>query len=175
MTCIIGLAENGKVYIGADSQAATNWNKRIVVQPKVFLNGPFVIGYTSSFRMGQLLQYQLAVDPQLSGEDDYHYMVAVVAEAIRDCFKTHGWAKVENNQEEGGSFLIGYRGKLYEVASDMSVLEYIDGFSAIGCGANYALAAMAALEDMPPVDRIRRALEIAVRFSNGVSEPFTIL
>lgn len=37
------------------------------------------------------------------------------------------------------------------------------------------LAAMAALEDMPPVDRIRRALEIVVRFSNGVSEPFTII
>lgn len=174
MTCVIGLVEDGKVYIGADSQAADGWNKRTVAQPKVFLNGPFVIGYTSSFRMGQLLQYQLEVKSQ-GDESDYAYMVKEVIEAVRDCLKSHGWAKVENNQEEGGGFLIGYRGKLYEVQSDMSVLEYIDGFGAVGSGTNYALAAMAALEDMPPVDRIRRALEIVVRFSNGVSEPFTIM
>lgn len=174
MTCIIGLIHDGRVYMGADSQASDGWAKQMVRHPKVFQTGQFLIGYTTSFRMGQLLQYQLEVKPQ-GDEDDYAYMVTSFVEAVRKVLKDYGYAKVENNQEQGGNFLIGYNGRLYELQSDMAVLDYMDSFSAVGCGRAYALGAMEALADMPPSIRIKQALAISALFSNGVDPPFEIL
>lgn len=174
MTCVIGLVQDGKIYMGADSQASDGWNKRTVARPKVFKTDRFLIGYTSSFRMGQLLQYQLEVQSQNS-ESDYIYMATTVVESVRHCLKKHGWSKVENNQEEIGSFLVGYNGGLYEIQPDLSILEHTDGFDAVGVGREYALGAMMALEEMPPKARICQALEIVAMFSNGVSAPFTVL
>ena len=69
MTCIIGLAENDRVYIGADSASAEGWTVRATGLSKVFRAGEFVIGYTDSFRMGQILEYHLEVrerEPKVS-------------------------------------------------------------------------------------------------------------
>lgn len=174
MTCIVGLVHEGKVYMGADSQAASSWDKRTVRHPKIFQTGPFLIGYTTSFRMGQLLQYRLEVKPQGS-EDDYAYMATSFVEAVREVLKDYGFAKVEHNQEEGGTFLIGYKGKLYGLQDDMAVLDYMDSYSAVGCGRAYALGVMEALSDKPPKFRVKQALAISALFSNGVSPPFDIL
>lgn len=173
MTCIIGLVENDTVYMGGDSASATSWDMRITKLPKVFGLKNFLIGYTSSFRMGQLLQYQLTV-PLQNGEDDMAYMVGTFIEEVRRLFKDNGYTKIENNQEEGGCFLVGYKRRLYVVHSDFQVNEHTDGFEAIGCGQDYALATMKALETLPPRDRITKALEIAAYFSNGVCAPFHI-
>ena len=60
MTCIVGMVDGqGTVYIGADSLAAGGYQKTIRKDAKVFTNGIAVMGYTSSFRMGQLLRYKL--------------------------------------------------------------------------------------------------------------------
>ena len=34
------------------------------IYKKVFHNGEFIMGFTDSFRMGQLLQYKLQIPPQ---------------------------------------------------------------------------------------------------------------
>lgn len=175
MTCVIGLEQGGDVYIGADSAAASGWEVRASRMPKVFRRGPFLIGYTSSFRMGQLLQYHLTVAPQ-DGEDDGAYMVCTFIEAVRECLKSHGYTKVENNQEEAGQFLVGYNGRLYFVDEDLQVNRFIDDFDAVGCGREYALGAMKALpETLGPEERIERSLEIAAHFSGGVCEPFKVM
>ena len=59
--------------------------------------------------------------------------------------------------------------------ADYSILRTADGFDAVGCGRSYALAAMKALSNLEPVERVRGALEIAAYFSNGVAGPFTVL
>jgi len=176
MTCIIGLVSKGKVYMGGDSAGAAGWTVRAVRSPKVFKVGPFIIGYTTSFRMGEILQYHLNVQPQ-DGESDHEYMVRQFAEAVRATLKDHGFAKVENNVEEGGTFLVGYHGHLYSVDDDFQMTEHSDGYDACGCGQEFALGAMMALEglELKPKERIRRALKIAAHFSGGVLPPFHIL
>lgn len=52
MTCIVGIVDNGKVYMGADSLGVGGLSKRVRKDPKLFRVGEFVFGYTSSFRMG---------------------------------------------------------------------------------------------------------------------------
>lgn len=175
MTCIVGIEDGEFVYMGGDSAGAAGYDLSIQVEPKVFQVGKFLIGYTSSFRMGQILQYNLSVKPQ-EQESDFAYMVSVVVEAVRDTLKQHGYSHVENNVEEGGVFLIGYNGRLYVIQDDFSVLHRSDRFNAVGCGASYALASMwehVAAQDNPE-HAITEALKCAEHFSCGVRGPFVV-
>ena len=147
---------------------------RAIRLPKVFRLDQFIIGYTTSFRMGQILQYHLAVSPQ-EEESDNRYMIVTFAEAVRACLKDYGFATVDNNLESGGTFLVGYRGHLYCMYSDYQISEAADGIGACGCGQAYALGAMKALAAIPPEARIQQSLEIAAYFSGAVIPPFHIL
>ena len=175
MTCIVGLAEDGVVYMGGDSAACAGWDIRQVKHPKVFKVGPFVVGYTDSFRMGQLLQYHLKIPARPLAEGTYQYMVKTFGDEARGMLKEHGYSRVEANQEEGGSFLVGYEGRLYLVTAEFAVLEYQGDFDAVGCGADFAKAVLAVTEGLPPEERVYKALETAARFSGGVVEPFHIV
>jgi ATP-dependent protease HslVU (ClpYQ) peptidase subunit len=180
MTCIIALESGGKVYMGGDSSSVSHdWMKvQPVLNPKVFQVGEMLIGYTSSFRMGQLLQYHLDLPARLSNEDDMTWLVTRFIPAVRECFRQHGFLWVSSEREAGGEFLIGYRGKIFRVDSDFQVSQPRESFASIGCGEQYALAAMAAYEETnqyEPVDRIEAALSIAEHFSPGVVGPYTII
>jgi len=174
MTCVIGLVEKARVYIGVDSAAVSGWTRRETSVRKVFRRGPFLVGYTTSFRMGQLLEHQLKVPKQASGAADMAYMVNQFIEAARKLLKERGFSKVEANNESGGQFLVGYRGRLYSIESDFQVGEMSEGFDAVGSGSEFALGAMKALERLPPGRRIRRSLEIAAHFNMGVCPPFYV-
>jgi len=176
MTCIIGVVEKGQTYIGGDSALSTSgtWEVRASKLPKVFRIGKFIIGFTGSPRLGQLLRYYLEIHPQ-GDETDEAYIVQTVIEAARKIFKEHGFAKVEDNVEEGGNFLLGYKGRLWWVDYAFSLCELTDSLDALGCGREYALGAMRALENLPPRERILKALEIAEHFSGALKRPFLVL
>lgn len=174
MTCIVGIAHEGKVYIGGDSMAAAQWDRNVSGLRKVFRVGEFLIGYTTSFRMGQILQYYLEVRPREEGEDDLRYMVVAFIEAVRTCLREKAYTSISNSQESGGTFLVGYRGRLYTVSDDFQVNLWTNGIAACGCGEPYALGAMLALPNLAPVDRVMKALEISAELSNGVTAPFYV-
>lgn len=175
MTCIVGMAHEGNVWIGADSAAGDGWAVRPTHVPKVFARGPFIIGYTVSFRMGQLLQFHLDVQPQDGESSDLEYIVKRFIAAVRDCLKEGGYTTIKDSKEEGGGFLVGYREHVYSVGDEFQVTESFDGFDACGCGGEFALGAMAALDQLEPEARVRRALGISAYFSGGVCGPFTVL
>lgn len=175
MTCIVGLEKDGAVYIGGDSAGVSGYDVTIHSEPKVFRNGPMLIGYTSSFRMGQLLEHVLQI-PDNDGLDDMRYLVSVFIPALRECLKSNGFAEIDKNAESGGTFLLGYNGKLYKVASDYQVSRSADGFDACGCGESYALGAMMdAQRRLPPRMAVEYALEISYYFSVGVRPPFCVV
>jgi ATP-dependent protease HslVU (ClpYQ) peptidase subunit len=174
MTCIVGLVDGDRVWMGGDSAGVSGLDVTVRADPKVFRNGPFLIGFTSSFRMGQLLNFRLRVPEQEPGTGVFGYMVMTFVEAVRDCLKEGGYAQRTNDAESGGSFLVGYRGRLFSIQSDYQVCEAIRGFHAIGCGADYALGALAASAHLGSEQRVRLALEVAETFSGGVRAPFRI-
>ncbi len=179
MTCIVGLETESGVIIGGDSSSSNGYITHSTRLEKVFtiesqpIGEEFLIGYTTSFRMGQLLQYKLKVDRREPREQSaLEYLSVVFVDAVRKCLKEGGYAKVENNQEEGGQFLIGYGGILYTVHSDFQVNSSMNGYFAIGAGAEYALGSMWSTKKMKPENRIKRALEAAGQFSNVVKPPY---
>ena len=68
MTCIVGLVHEGVVYIGGDSAGVAGLSLVVRADEKVLRNGDFLMGFTTSFRMGQLLRYKL--DPPRRHPDD---------------------------------------------------------------------------------------------------------
>jgi ATP-dependent protease HslVU (ClpYQ) peptidase subunit len=174
MTCVIGLVHGSRIYIGVDSSSVQGWTRRTSNLRKVFRKGPLLIGYTTSFRMGQLLEHQLQVPAQRPEQSDEAYMVTTFVEHVRTLLKERGFSKIESNAETGGQFLVGYRGRLHSIQTDFQVGEMSEGLDAIGSGAEYALGAMAAMPRLPPHKRIQRALQIAAHFNMGVCPPFIV-
>lgn len=175
MTCIVGFVEGSTVWIGGDSAGVAYLDLSVRSDEKVFRNGPMVFGFTTSFRMGQLLRYALTVpdhDPRVGVEK---WMATTFIDAVRECLKSHGYAKKQNEQEEGGEFLVGYRGRLFRVCSDYQVGIPADGFDAVGCGGSIACGALFATPNMVGRERAELALMAAERLSAGVRGPFTIL
>jgi len=180
MTCIVGLEDEGKVYIGGDSAGVdSGWNYMLREDKKVFRNGKMIFGFTSSFRMGQLLQYKLKIPrPKKTDTDDFGYLCTTFMDALIKCFKDSGYAHVNNSKVSGGTFLLGYKGKLYQVQSDYQVSRVLKPFDACGCGEPYALGAMEVLyldKKISPEEKILKALEVAETFSAGVRGPFNVV
>lgn len=175
MTAIVGLVHDDTVYIGGDSAGVSGLQLTVRADTKVFRNGPYLFGFTTSFRMGQLIHHALT-PPAPKGRLE-RFMSTTFIDAIRDCLKQGGWARKENEREEGGTFLVGVQGRLFVVYDDYQVGQAADGYAAVGCGDQIALGALYATAGlgMPPRKRVRLALAAAERFSAGVRAPFICL
>jgi hypothetical protein len=175
MTCIAGLVDNGVVYIGGDSAGVGGSLLSVRTDQKVFQNGEFIFGFTTSFRMGQLLRYSLNPPKNYENIDINKFMVTKFIESIRKCLKEGGYACKNNEIESGGTFLVGYKGRLFKIDSDYQVGEELIGFDACGCGEDIALGSLYSTQGQPPKERILKALEAAERFSAGVRRPFNVV
>jgi ATP-dependent protease HslVU (ClpYQ) peptidase subunit len=172
MTCIVAIVENGEVHIGGDSAGVGGYSITVRADRKVFRNGPFVMGFTTSFRMGQLLAHSLKAPRRHPEDDVYAFMVTDFINAVRTCLKDGGYASKENETEAGGTFLVGYAGRLFTIYDDYQVGESVDGYVAVGCGQDLALGSLHSTVGQAPADRVRIALEAAEHFSAGVCGPF---
>jgi hypothetical protein len=191
MTCIVGAIdyENNRVIIGGDAAAVSGLNVKSVRQPKVFKKGDFIFGCTTSFRMMQLIQYQMTTFENIEVSnssilkhntaefDLYGFMCTTFVDELRKCFKNGGFSKIMNGEEEGGVFLVGYKNRLFVIYGDYQVSEPLDGFYAVGCGDKYALGAIKSLysDECDVQDILLKSLEISVHFSGGVRGPFTFV
>ncbi len=175
MTAIVGLVHGSTVYIGGDSAGVSGFSLTVRADAKVFTLGPYVLGFTTSFRMGQLIRYSLNA-PAPQGDLD-RFMSTTFVDAVRDCLKAGGWARKEDEREEGGTFLVGVNGRLFLIDEDYQVGASADGYAAVGCGGEIALGALFATAEanMSPEHRIMLALQAAERFSAGVRGPFLCL
>ena len=175
MTCIVGLAHQGKVWMGGDSAGVAGLDLAVRKDPKVFRRGPFLIGYTSSFRMGQLLRFKFNPPEIPDGMDLFEYLATLFVDALRTCLKDGGYARKVSEEETGGTFLVGIHGRLFAIGNDYQVAENAAPFAACGCGDSVALGALEVMpEGMLPAAKLRRALEAAEAWSAGVRGPFVI-
>lgn len=175
MTCIAAIAEKGKVYIGADSAGVYGYDIVIRADEKVFKNGECLFGFTSSFRMGQLLRYKFEIPDKPQRMSEKVFINTLFIDGIRKCLKDGGYAIIKDNQEKGGEFIVGYKGGIYHIESDFQVGQPVELFAACGCGEDYAKAVLHTTKNMSPQNRIRKALQTAEHFSAGVRGPHRIL
>ncbi|MFE9886268.1 hypothetical protein [Streptomyces scopuliridis] len=173
MTVIVGLVHKGRVHLGGDSAGVSGYRLTVRRDPKVFATGPYVMGFTTSFRMGQLLHHAFK-PPRPKGDLD-RFMVTRFIDALRSCLKDGGWAQKDSEQERAGCFLVGIHGRLYAIDSDYQVGESADNYAAVGSGDEIALGALHATANlsMKPRARLTAALTAADHHNAGVCAPYT--
>lgn len=182
MTCIVGYEHKGKVWIGGDSAGVGGLAISVRADRKVFKNKQFIMGFTSSFRMGQLLQYRFKPPPITKGMNLEEYMCTKFVDGVRNCFNKYNFGHSGDDGDHGGTFLIGVRGRLFRIDSDYQVGWNALPYDSVGCGYHLALGAMHAFEnidskckDYAPDFRIEQALLAAAASSAGVCAPFHIV
>jgi ATP-dependent protease HslVU (ClpYQ) peptidase subunit len=179
MTCIIGMVDKttNKTLIGGDSAGIAGYSIHIRKDPKVFKNGEFIFGCTTSFRMIQLLRFSFK-PPEIKGKEIYEYMCTDFINEVRKCFLEGGYIqKYSDGDEKGGTFLVGYKNRLFKIEDDLQVSENLNGIDACGCGQEFALGSVFSLKDYTiKCDEILlKSLEVSEFYCNGVKAPFIIL
>lgn len=176
MTCIAAVVKDGHVWMAGDMLGSNGFTKKVYPDSKVFVNGDFIIGYTSSFRMGQILQYNWTQPPRMEDLSDREYLQVDVVESFRSCLNDLGFGEMREGEHQGGNFLIGYKGVIYEMQNNFSILKN-DSFCSIGSGQYHAESALSVLtedEDFEPFYVLGKAIKTASEFVTSVSEEFTI-
>lgn len=174
MTCIVVKVEDGVVHMAGDKLGSNGYTKVLSDRPKVFINGDFIFGYTTSFRMGQLLEFSWCPPEQLNSQTDENYIYKTVVESIKSLFKNDGFG----SDKEGGTFLFGYKGKAYKMQSDFAIFE-IEDYDACGCGEDEAEASLYTMSKLNTSLSIKEQLELAIEAASfrkcGVSKEFNYL
>ena len=176
MTVIVGVAQEGKVFIGGDSASVSGYQVEPILD-KVFKNNGYLFGTAGSIRMKQLLHYSL-VPPKPVGDLD-RFMAIDFINAIRKCLKDGGHATLDKNEEAfNGAFLVGVNGILFRVSNDFQVVPYRKlNYTAVGAGDNFAIGSLHSTSkfDFSGSDKVRLALQAATQFSGAVCAPFKIM
>lgn len=169
MTIVVGIEHEGSVYLGCDSQGSAGWEKIDRKDPKVFTAHGIGYGFTSSYRMGQILRFHSTeVLSSIRKSDPYRYVVTCLVPMYREILGEHGYKTTKDGEERGGTFLIAVDGHLYTIENDFQVSESSADYAAVGCGFAYALGHLYATQiNVAPEDRLLQSIAAAVNFSNG--------
>lgn len=185
MTCIIGMIDNGKAYMGADRRISFGNIKRTMpTYGKIIERSGLLIGTTGYLKFNNLIRYDLLFNAQPKDMPDDVYVYKVIVEEIRKTAKDNGYMSIHDNEEklpEMESLLI-YNNKIYTVFGDLSICETEHKFWATGSGGDLAIGALSVLENSldseeftyPPEYKIIKALEIAAKYDNSVGAPFDV-
>lgn len=175
MTCIIGIEvpETGRVLLGADTLMSTTRMKSTVTDSKLFYFGDTLIGFAGSIRQKQILKY-MDQSMGIASPFPIEYLIKNIVEPYRIALETANAVTLNNGTADHESeFLIGYKGKVYHVATDFSVTRSVRGYEVIGAGEYFAHGALEAFKNEKSAeDRLMEALRIAALFSPWVAEPF---
>lgn len=177
MTCIVGIEHAGGVTIGGDSAGSGGTQLAIRADEKVFVRDGYIFGFTSSYRMGQLLRYRADLPDPSKQRDLDRFVATAFVDAVRKAFTDGGYMQTTNGREEAGTFLVGVKGKLYAIYSNHQFERTVSGFNSVGCGDDLAIGSLHTTDTLrikDPVRRARLALTAAASASTGVAAPFRI-
>lgn len=180
MTVVVGIKTTRGVLLGADSQGSAGGYIGIRSDTKTFNLTPHIaIGYTSSFRMGQVLRFHMDASKLKTKNvpDLYEWAVVTFVPLVRTTLKEHGYMKVLNGEETGGNFLLAVHDRLFQVEDDLQVGETADEYDTCGSGFDIARGAIHALLDHAPKmqtkNLVRAALDAACTFNAYCGGPYT--
>lgn len=183
MTCIVGLEVDHGVWLGADAFSGNDgW--RGVCDPGtkiVQLADYLAVGIAGSWAW----RHVLLTTPFPGVAQDDERTLFRLADAWRERAQALGVATSEKGatmtpNDGNGTVLIAYRGRLWRVSGDWSVIRAsahggvaCDSIGSGGCYAEGALAATAGL--LPAEERVKAALTAAAELCPTVTRPFATL
>lgn len=164
MTTVVAITSKKRTVITADSQL-TLGNRKTFNGMKIIVRPPFVFGVCGDLRAINVIANDLNVYmPRDHYEFDADFYVNnILLQKIRHAFKETGYGIVSENKElHGSSFVVFYKGKLFEIGSDYAVCEITD-YTTIGSGGDFAMGYLvgASRSNTNIADKAIRAVEVA--------------
>lgn len=122
MTCIVAVTDGQNIVLGADSLGqGIKPHQQIRKDPKIFTTGHFLVGFTTSFRMGQVLMHSEFPAPPMTedAEKALRFMVREFVPTAKGCLEAGGFTRSisathsdgyqETRHALGGTFIVGFR------------------------------------------------------------------
>lgn len=172
MTIIVAVADDSKVFMGADSGASDKDFIAPSLTPKVRVNNEYIIGYSGSRGTGQLLHYlEYPVAPTENLEQFMRFQFVRVAKQACEDLGTD----TTDGEKASADLLVGVHGRVFEISTeDWSVTEYSE--IATGSGYQYALGSLytTAGSRFPARKRVLQAVNAAICYSTTCAEPASV-
>lgn len=170
MTTIAGMIRQNQVYIAGDTQSSDGYHKLARQDTKVFEKQGIAFGFTTSYRMGQILKYHTKIPPYPFKEPAplYEWMVTQFIPSFIHSLEEHKWIEKEKDRVRGGQILVGIGPKLFQIDNDFQVIEPNLTYYAIGSGCSFALGVLDTLIDQSPypLDSVVEILTISIRVAS---------
>ena len=176
MTCIVAVKDlaNRRTLMGGDAASVSGHLSGTIRDSKIFRNGPYLIGNTGSFRVGQILRYDITL-PEPGPEDEtMAFMVSSFVDTLRRRMMELGVSAKKDSVDKGGNFLIAIRDRIFHIYEDFQVNERGEDFDAAGSGMEVALGALFVTPDLGAEARVKVALDAADHYGSHVRPPFSI-
>ena len=172
MTVLVGVAHEGKVYIGADRGMSEKGFLGSIINHKIKRVGSMIVGYSGSQGTGQLAHHATYNMTPMFENDLEAWLRLEFASAIQQVAEQF---KLDiNNDDNAASFLVGSQGRIFEVTTaDWSVSEYRE--IATGSGYQYAFGYLYATKGEDPKTRVRGAVSAAIAYSPECAKPVDLL
>lgn len=163
MTVIAAIKANGKVYMAGDRGASDDGLILNLAKPKIHKVGDYLFGFAGTMD-GQRIAYSFDPPKPHPDEDFDVFIHTTFLKALRSYYE-EWWFPTDNDSDF--CMLIAYGDKMYEHnASDMSIMEYTNTYTALGSGEEYALGYLAALAgSKDPQQIVEGAVKTAIKFS----------
>lgn len=145
MTLIIGIdieVGNKKyVYLAGDKCGSNGFTKDNYTKSKIFKRDDYAFGYTTSFRMGQILEFADISKDLPSWKQEKNLYTSFV-DWVRNSMDKGGFLETKSGVLKCGNFIFYNGNILCEFQDDLSVLIPEDGLMACGSGEYHAKAIM---------------------------------
>ena len=172
MTTIIAYQGPDFAILGADSQI-TDGDRRVLSPstPKIVKVGRYLLAVQGDARPGDVLIYSWK-PPAYDGSDPVKFMGKKIVPSMIKAFKANGY----DHEKDGATFgyIFAFAGNVFEVGSDMSISQNVDGLYSIGSGSDYALGALSGLVPDIGEPEILKALATSAKYDINTSAPFQI-
>ena len=183
MSVVVAIKQNGKVYIGADSQV-TKGGTRVTLKNsnnykiwKVANAEHCLMGHVGNLRDANLVRLMDSLVTDYNFYRNHVCFEFVVKKIVPDIVQEltdYGLLKDGKTTDcLDSSFLFAYKDQLYSINSDRAVIE-IDDYVAIGSGADQAIGSLLSTEGEEPKARIVKAIKSSAASDIYVDYPIII-
>ena len=154
MTVIVGIRDNGKVYMGSDRSASDGDTILQMTTPKIFRVGNFLIGYSGSQGLGVMSKHLRCWNTE--PEDIERFLRVDFVKEFKGLREEIG-----GSDDDHASWLIAYNTYLYEVDTESFSVFPFD-YTAIGSGSAVALGSLYSTPEQSPMHRVHKAVNAAI-------------
>ena len=183
MSVVVAIKENGKIYLGADSQVTKGGTRTTLKNENNYkiwrvIGAPHcMMAQVGSFRDANVIRLMrdLVTDYNIFREHiSFDFVVKKVVPDIVSELAHYNFLKDgEKTEILDSSFLFAYKDQLWFINQDKSVIE-VEDYVAMGSGVDQAIGSLLSTEGQGPKERIVKAIKSSATADIYVDYPIIL-